>query len=140
VIAVYRKADDPDSLERNVGMFAACEEAFDRGHVIAIYPEGATRAEASLQRIKRGATRIALGYEAHAPGRLTVVPVGLSFVARTRFRGRVLVSFGEPIDVASHLAGPGDQPAKALHALTTAIQAAMEREVVRVERSGCSGG
>jgi glycerol-3-phosphate O-acyltransferase / dihydroxyacetone phosphate acyltransferase len=134
VIPVYRKADDPDRMERNVEMFAACEEAFDRGRLIAIYPEGATRAEASLQRIKTGAARIALGYEAHAPGRLTVVPVGLSFAARKRFRGRVLVSFGEPVDVSSHLAGYREEPAKVLHALTTAIQGPMEREVVRVER------
>lgn len=136
VIPVYRKADDPGSTERNVGMFAACEEAFDRGRVIAIYPEGATHAEADLQRIKTGAARIALGYELRAPRRLTVVPVGLSFAARKRFRGRVLVSFGERVDVSSLLAGHRDAPAKALHALTTTIQAAMEREVVRVERVG----
>ena len=134
VIPVYRKADDPDRMDRHVEMFAACDEAFDRGRLIAIYPEGATRAEARLQRIKAGAARIALGYEAHAPGRLTVVPIGLSFEARKRFRGRVLVSFGEPIDVSSYPAVYHEEPAKALHTLTTAIQGAMEREVVHVER------
>ncbi|MBI1734841.1 MAG: 1-acyl-sn-glycerol-3-phosphate acyltransferase [Candidatus Rokubacteria bacterium] len=134
VIPVSRKADDPDRMERHGEMFAACEEAFDRGRLIAIYPEGVTRVEASLQRIKTGAARIALGYEAHAPGRLTVVPVGLSFAARKRFRGRVLVSFGEPVDVSASLASCRDEPAKALHALTTAIQGAMEREVVHAER------
>src|SRR5881409_2958054 len=68
------------------------------------------------------------------PGRLTVVPVGLSFEARKRFRGRVLVSFGEPVAVSSYLAVYREEPAKALHTLTTAIQWAMEREVVHVER------
>src|SRR5207245_6092317 len=68
------------------------------------------------------------------PGRLTVVPVGLSFEARKRFRGRVLVSFGEPVAVSSYLAVYHEEPAKALHTLTTAIQWAMEREVVHVER------
>jgi len=134
VIPVYRKADDPDKMDRNMEMFAACDEAFDRGHLIAIYPEGATHSEAHLQRIKTGAARIALGYGAHAPGRLTVVPVGLTFEARKRFRGRVLVSFGEPVDVSSSLGVYREEPAKALHAFTTAIQGAMEREVVHVER------
>ena len=134
VIRVYRKVDDPDKMDRNMEMFAACDEAFDRGRLIAIYPEGATHSEAHVQRIRAGAARIALGYEAHAPGRLAVVPVGLSFEARKRFRGRVLVSFGEPVDVSSHLAGYREEPVKALHALTTAIQWAMEREVVHVER------
>jgi 1-acyl-sn-glycerol-3-phosphate acyltransferase len=134
VIAIYRKADDPDTTDRNAEMFAACDDAFDRGRLIAIYPEGATRAEAHVQRIKTGAARIALGYEAHAPARLTVVPVGLSFEARKRFRGRVLVSFGEPVAVSPCLAVYREEPAKALHALTTAIQGAMEREVIHVER------
>ncbi len=133
-IPVYRKADHPDKMDRNMEMFAACDEAFDRGRLIAIYPEGATHSEAHVQRIKTGAARIALGYEAHAPGRLTVVPVELSFEARKRFRGRVLVSFGEPVDVSSYLAVYREEPAKALHTPTTAIQWAMEREVVHVER------
>jgi hypothetical protein len=133
-IPVHKKADDPDTMGRSVEMFAACDEAFDRGRLVAIYPEGATRAEARVQRIKTGAARIALGYEARAPGRLTVVPVGLSFEARKRFRGRVLVSFGEPVDVSSYFTGFSGEPAKALHSLTTAIQWAMEREVVHVAR------
>src|SRR3989475_3878282 len=134
VIPVYRKADDPHKMDRNTETFAACDETFDRGRLIAIYPEGATRADAHVQRIKTGAARIALGYEAHAPGRLSVVRVGLSFEARKRFRGRVLVSFGEPVDVASCLTVYRQEPAKALHTLTTAIQWAMEREVVHVAR------
>jgi hypothetical protein len=133
-IPVYRKADDPAKTGRNMEMFAACAEAFDRGRLIAIYPEGATRAAAHVQRIKTGAARIALGYEAHAGGRLTLVPVGLSFEARKRFRGRVLVSFGAPVAVSSNLAAYREEPAKALHMLTTAIQCAMEREVVHVKR------
>jgi hypothetical protein len=134
VIPVHRRSDDPDGTARSSEMFTACEEAFGRGRLVAIYPEGATHSEAHVQRIKTGAARIALGYEAHAAGRLTVVPVGLSFEARKRFRGRVLVSFGEAVDVSSHLAVYREEPAKALHTVTTGIRAAMEREVVHVER------
>src|SRR6267378_2523716 len=117
MIPVYLKADDPDKLDRNTEMFAACDEAFEGERLIAIYPEGTIRADVHVQRIKTGAARIALGYEAHAPRRLTVVPVGLSFEARERFRGRVLVSFGEPVAVSSYLAVYREEPAKALHAL-----------------------
>jgi glycerol-3-phosphate O-acyltransferase/dihydroxyacetone phosphate acyltransferase len=133
-IPIYRQADDPDKLDRNMEMFAACDDAFDRGRLIAIYPEGATHSEAHLRQIKTGAARIALAYEAHGPRRLTVVPVGLSFEARRRFRGRVLVSFGAPVDVSSYLSAYCAEPAKALHMLTKALQQAMEREVVHVEQ------
>jgi glycerol-3-phosphate O-acyltransferase/dihydroxyacetone phosphate acyltransferase len=134
VIPVYRRADGSGTMGRTTAMFAACDEAFDRGRLVAIYPEGVTRAEAHVQRIKTGAARIVLGYDARAPGRLTVVPVGLSFEARKRFRGRVLVSFGEPVDASSFLAVYREEPSKAQHTLTMAIQSAMEREVVHVER------
>jgi len=139
VIPVYRKPHDRAKLNRSMEMLAACEETFDRGQLIAIYPEGATHSEAHVQRIKAGAARIALSYEAHAPGRLAVVPVGLSFEVRKKFRGRVLVSFGEPVDVSAHLVVYREKPAKARHTLTQAIQWAMERELVHVERIDTAG-
>ena len=91
-IPVYRRQDDPDKMDRNLGAFEACFKAFGDGRLVAIYPEGTTHAEVRVQRIKTGAARLALGYEAERPGALRVVPVGLNFDARKSFRGRVLVS------------------------------------------------
>jgi 1-acyl-sn-glycerol-3-phosphate acyltransferase len=133
-IPVYRRQDDPDKMDRNVEVFAACYRAFDQGEVVAIYPEGTTHAEARVQRIKTGAARIALGYEAEHPGALEIVPVGLSFEARKSFGGRVLVSFGQPMAVSPYLPAYRQDPAKAVEALTTAIQWAMEAQVVHVDR------
>ncbi len=133
-IPVYRKQDDPDKMDRNADVFAACYRAFDEGRVVAIYPEGTTHAEARVQRIKTGAARLALGYEAQRPGVLRVIPVGLSFEARKSFQARVLVSFGEPVPVAPYLPAYREDPVKAVEALTTAIQWAMEAQVVHVDR------
>jgi 1-acyl-sn-glycerol-3-phosphate acyltransferase len=155
-IPIYRKQDDPLKTEpgpthgtpptveaglaapvtmhRNADVFAACYRAFDEGRAVAIYPEGTTHAEARVQRIKTGAARIALGYEAEHPGALRLVPVGLSFEARRSFNGRVLVSFGQPIAVTPYLPAYREHPVKAVEALTTAIQWAMEAQVVHVDR------
>jgi glycerol-3-phosphate O-acyltransferase/dihydroxyacetone phosphate acyltransferase len=132
-IPVFRKEDDPNKMDPNAGAFAACFQALGRGRLIAIYPEGMTHAEARVQRIKRGAARIALGYEAARPGELSLVPVGLTFEARKSFLGRVLVSFGEPIPVAPYVEAYRDAPRKAVAALTRAIQRAMEDELVHLE-------
>lgn len=140
VVPVYRKQDDPDKMDRNADAFAACHRAFAEGRLIAIYPEGTTHAEARVQRIKTGAARLALGYEAErqASGsgghELTLIPVGLSFEARKSFKGRVLVSFGEPIAVGPYVDAYRNDPVKAVDALTTAIQWAMEAQVVHVDR------
>jgi len=133
-IPVYRKQDDPDKMERNAGTFEACFKAFGEGRLVAIYPEGTTHAEVRVQRIKTGAARLALGYEAERPGALRVVPVGLNFDARKSFRGRVLVSFGPLIPVTPYLEAYRRDPVKTVEALTDAIQWGIEAEVVHVER------
>ncbi len=138
-IPVYRRQDDPDKMERNVDAFRACFEVLERGEVIAIYPEGTTHAEPRVQRIKTGASRIALDYEVRRLGGghgepLVLVPLGLTFEARKSFRGRVLVSFGEPLGVAPHAEKYREDPGKAVDGLTNAIQWAMEAEVVSVKR------
>src|SRR5213596_99911 len=149
-ISVYRRQDDPRTCrrpptvgagladpattEKNADTFAACAAALAEGRVIAIYPEGTTHAEARVQRIKTGAARIALGYEAERPGTLKLIPIGLSFEARKSFNARVLVSFGEPFTVTPYLPAYREDPVKAVEALTTAIQWAMEAQVVHVDR------
>jgi glycerol-3-phosphate O-acyltransferase/dihydroxyacetone phosphate acyltransferase len=133
-IPVYRRQDDPDKMDRNLDAFAACFATFASERLVAIYPEGTTHAEVRVQRIKTGAARIALGYEAEHPGELRMIPVGLSFEARKSFRGRVLVAFGEPIDPAAYLSAYREDAVKAVDALTRDLQWAMESQVVSVER------
>jgi 1-acyl-sn-glycerol-3-phosphate acyltransferase len=136
-IPVYRRQDgapDVEGPDRNVEAFAACHAAFDQGRLIAIYPEGTTHAEARVQRIKTGAARIALTYEARRPGALRVIPVGLSFEARKAFQARVLVSFGEPVPLAPYAGAYRVDPVRGVDELTTAIQWAMEAQVVHVDR------
>jgi 1-acyl-sn-glycerol-3-phosphate acyltransferase len=133
-IPVYRKQDDPDKMQKNADTFEACYRAFGEGRLVAIYPEGTTHAEVRVQRIKTGAARLALGYEAERPGALRVIPVGLNFDARKSFRGRVLVSFGPAIAVTPYLDAYRRDPVKAVEALTDAIQWGIEAEVVHVER------
>lgn len=136
VIPVYRRQDDPDKMDKNVATFEACFSALGEGHLIGIYPEGTTHAERRVQRIKTGPARIALEAEARHGGKLglALIPVGLTFEARKSFRGRVLVAFGEPIEFQPYLDYYGEDPRKAVDALTTAIQWAMEAQVIHVER------
>lgn len=134
-IPVYRKQDDPDKMDRNADAFAACYRALEAGRLIGIYPEGTTHSESRVQRIKTGAARIALEYEAAGRGApLTLVPVGLYFDARKSFRSHVRVSFGETIPVAPYAAVYREDPPKAVEALTTAIQWGMEAEALHVAR------
>mgnify|MGYP001389411092 FL=1 len=138
-IPVYRRQDDPDKMDKNVGTFEACVTTLAAGGLIGIYPEGTTHAESRVQRIKTGAARIALDYESRrrngAPGEpLVLIPTGLAFDARKSFGGRVRVAFGEPLALAPYLDLYAQDPMKAVDELTTAIQWTMEAQIVHVER------
>jgi glycerol-3-phosphate O-acyltransferase / dihydroxyacetone phosphate acyltransferase len=142
-IAVYRRQDDPDKMDKNAGAFEACVAALAGGGLIGIYPEGTTHAESRVQRIRTGAARIALDYESQRESRrraggsgepLVLVPTGLTFDARKSFGGRVRVSFGEAVTLGPYLALYTQDPVKAVDELTTAIQRGMEAQVVHVER------
>ena len=85
-----------------------------RGKVLAIYPEGTTHAEARVQRIKTGAARIALDYEAARATGAGARPAAARASSRSASRsrpgspsgGRVLVAFGDPVPLGAY-AGRG---------------------------------
>lgn len=100
-IPVYRQQDsqDPQYRENNRGTFAACYEALAQKYCIVVFPEGESHAGPGLQKLKTGVARIALGAEQNCgPLGVRIVPVGLNFDAKQKFRSRVLLSIGEPID------------------------------------------
>ena len=123
VTPVYRRQDAVD-VERNAETFARCHDVLAAGGTVALFPEGVSHAEPALMPIKTGAARIVLGAEAErGPLGLRVVPVGLVFDVRGRFRSRALIRVGEPIDPLA-AAGEGwrEQAPEAVRALTEAIE------------------
>lgn len=145
VIPVHRPGDPGADPARNAAAFAAAAEALAGGGAVAIFPEGRSHDEPGLAPLKTGAARIALAAEAARPGLgLEVLPVGLVFDAKERFRSRALVEIGEPFRAAAAIEGggaaggeagrgaaaadPGDP--HAVRALTARIDAALDRVTV----------
>ncbi|MEM9293181.1 MAG: lysophospholipid acyltransferase family protein [Acidobacteriota bacterium] len=97
VIPVYRRQDGVDT-SRNQETFSASYEALRDGGLIALFPEGKSHSEPALQPLKSGAARIALGAEERfGPLNIQLIPVGLTFDAKHRFRSRALIQVGDPI-------------------------------------------
>ena len=119
VIPVKRVRDGGGS---NDEAFAAVSEALVAGDAIAIFVEGTSHDNPGIVPIKTGAARMA--FDAMAAGaRPLVVPVGLIFEDRERFRSDALVRFGEPIDVADLHPGATSADRDAVRSLTTRIEA-----------------
>jgi 1-acyl-sn-glycerol-3-phosphate acyltransferase len=134
VIPVYRRDESDASAERNLKAFAAVYDAIEAGQVVCIFPEGTSGQERRVQKLKTGAARMALGSEARAGWGVGVVmvPVGISFESRGRFRSRVLVSYGDRIHASDYRDEYNSDPAQAVGLLTDALGAGIRSRVVDV--------
>jgi 1-acyl-sn-glycerol-3-phosphate acyltransferase len=102
---------------RNVDAFEACRRRLSEGGCIVIFPEGVSHSDPALRPFKTGAARIALEYLEQSPGALlTIVPAGLHYEAKERFRSAAGVVFGEPFNAAAWRASHPDANARALTA------------------------
>src|SRR5207247_683798 len=76
-------------MARNLETFARCRSLLARGGTIALFPEGSSHNEPAPLPLKTGAARIALEAEdEHGPLGMRVVPVGLVYEDKERFRSR----------------------------------------------------
>ena len=95
-----RRPRDHDGEVDNSAAFSALTDVLGGGGAMGIFPEGISHNDAQLSRLKTGAARIALAAaRAHPSATIRIVPCGLTYVHRRRFRSRALVQFGEPIEV-----------------------------------------
>jgi 1-acyl-sn-glycerol-3-phosphate acyltransferase len=83
----------------NADMFAECHEALGQGEMLLIFPEGITRDEPSIGKVRSGAARIALGARSAGVRGLRIVPVGLHYDDKAAFRSSVYVRRGDVIDL-----------------------------------------
>lgn len=126
-IPVYRRQDPGVDPSKNAETFAACHEVLKAGGTIALFPEGRSHNEPELVPLKTGVSRIVLEAEAKYGGiGSRIVPVGLTFDAKGRFRSRVLVHIGEPLDPAVDLELYASDPRAAVRALTERVKDALE--------------
>ncbi|MEM1177102.1 MAG: lysophospholipid acyltransferase family protein [Acidobacteriota bacterium] len=96
-IARRRPDGGGSTREANEASFAKLFEYLALGRVILIFPEGQSHSDPSLRPLKTGAARMAVGHLRRTGERVTVVPVGLTFTQKGRFRSSVLVQAGAPV-------------------------------------------
>lgn len=132
-LPVYRKQDDPTQMSKNEGTFDAATAALTRGGAITLFPEGKSHSEPMLAELKTGAARIAFraAREGAAP---TIIPVGLTYEQKHRFRSRVLVAIGEPIPVARFLPSNDEEMNDAVRRLTDTMAKELRAVTLNLEK------
>src|SRR5690606_33369677 len=104
-IPVYRQQEGPGETARNENAFRAAHAALAGGDAIGIFPEGLSHSEPALAPLRTGAARIALGAAAGMPSPFPIIPVGLVFPQKQRFRPRPPAGRGGPTGGADLPAG-----------------------------------
>ncbi|HLU65172.1 MAG TPA: lysophospholipid acyltransferase family protein [Kofleriaceae bacterium] len=134
-VPVRRRMDHPDGALDNDAAFAALHEVLAEGRAIGIFPEGISHLDSQLAPLKTGAARIALGAVRRPPGQVVhMVPTGLVYTTRHRFRSSVLIQFGAPIAVdAGTVERAGGDDKAAARWLTDQIEARLRALTVNAD-------
>jgi glycerol-3-phosphate O-acyltransferase/dihydroxyacetone phosphate acyltransferase len=126
-IPVFRRQDEGVDASKNADTFTRCHEVLRDGGTIAIFPEGRSHDEPALVPLKTGVSRIVLEAEAKYGGiGSCIVPVGLTFDDKTRFRSRALVHVGVPIEPAPEIALYAEDKENAVRSLTARVHEGLE--------------
>lgn len=134
VIPIVRKGEQSDKLQDNTASFEACYQALEEGQTIGIFPEGTSDMLRQVKKVKTGAARIILETEVRNKYQLgvKVIPIGLHFFSRSRFRSRVLVNIGKPIDLKTYNELHERNTVEAVQALTNEVQSQLEQITVNL--------
>ena len=133
-LPVYRHRDTGEDVMKNFTTFARCRDELTGGGSIALFPEGTSHNLPHRLPLKTGAARIALETVAgDASTGLRILPVGLVYEAKGRFRSRVLINVGEPIDPGPEARTFPADGRKAVRALTERIASGLENVTTNYE-------
>ena len=132
-VPVKRRMDHPDGPLDNESTFAALHQVLIEGRAVGIFPEGLSHLDSQLAPLKTGAARIALAVARKPPGReVLLVPSGLVYFTRHRFRSSVLVQFGAPLRVDAETMA-GDDERTAARELTDQLEARLRALTVNAD-------
>lgn len=131
-LPVFRKQDAGQDMAKNEGTLTASVDALVAGRAITIFPEGKSHSEPQLAELKTGCARIAL--EAARRGApVRIVPVGITYEEKNRFKSRVHVEVGAALTASPWLAGEGEGDREAVRGLTKAIADALKAVTLNLE-------
>jgi len=95
-VPVYSREETNEEVN-NEEAFAVLYDVIESGNCMGIFPEGISHVESQLSKLKTGAARVALAVAARGKVLIKIVPCGLNYIHRHRFRSQVLIEFGDPI-------------------------------------------
>ena len=134
MIPAYRASDDKSSVRRNVESLGVAAENLAKGLPMGIFPEGKSHDLTHVEQVKTGAARIAQQAVELAGGEpVWIVPLGINYEDKPRFRSRVWVAVGETVDATAWFAEHTENEKQAMRQLTVALDERLKAVVVHLD-------
>jgi len=135
ILPVYRLRDGANSVEKNKAVFAKTVRLMQKGWVLTIMPEGAHSEGKTLQRLKKGASRIAFQTaEADSfKSAVFLVPFGIDYEHPDKAGTKLLINIGKPLPVAPLYEKYQRDPQMAFVDLGNDLTLALKKQIVHLD-------
>ncbi len=133
MIPAYRGVDDPKQTRRNTESLASGASFLKTGGVVGIFPEGKSHDFLRVEQVKSGAARIAQQAVEAGVKDLKILPIGLNYECKERFRTGVWIQIGSPIDASAWF--KTEDPHKAMRELSREIDEKLRKLVIHLENA-----
>ena len=133
VSPVYRIEEGLENVHKNLDTFKSIYEILKKNGNYVVFAEGICVQEKRLQRLRKGAGRMAFGAEELHGLDVNIVPVGVNYTYPAKFREEVLINFDDPFSIKELKELYESHPAKALIAFNERIEAGLRRQVIIVK-------
>lgn len=133
MLPAHRGSDDMGGVRQNLESLDIAAEALAAGEAVGIFPEGRSHDAAQVEMVRSGVSRIAVQAAEKGARGVQVVPVGINYERKERFRSSVWVRVGEAINVDEWVQQHDGDARKATRALTGEIEQRLKAAVVHLD-------
>jgi glycerol-3-phosphate O-acyltransferase / dihydroxyacetone phosphate acyltransferase len=131
MVPAYRARDDASQVLKNADSIAQTAACLVKGEAVGIFPEGKSHDQPAIEQVRTGAARIASQAISNGGEDLKIVPVGINYERKERFRSTVWVNVGPPIPAKVWLNGGEER--KAVRELTGEIERRLKQVAVHLD-------
>ena len=133
-VPMYRKKDGVDT-RKNADSFEEIDRALVEGSVIVLFPEGESLDAIGIRPMKSGVARMAISAETSTgePVGVLIVPLGVTYEARDRYRSEASAVLGTPIDARAFIDAHGEDRRSALIEMMGEIRSSLESLTLHAE-------
>jgi glycerol-3-phosphate O-acyltransferase / dihydroxyacetone phosphate acyltransferase len=131
MVPAYRAKDDASKVSQNAHSIAQTADCLAKGQAVGIFPEGKSHDAPSIEQVRTGAARIANEAVHRGADALKIVPLGINYERKERFRSTVWVNVGAPIPAKVWLNGREER--KAVRDLTAEIERRLKETAIHLD-------